>query len=219
MPTNLVKVGTRFYFGFQELIQQSNSGRYLPLVATIDMKGQVRTAFHFKSGLTFVAWLNVLRMPGPKLWLYDYQGYIRICTITGSCRRIATYSPEELLDNVHGMTMAYSPVDNDVYIVNCNTWTIYKVSSDGKRLHGYRNPIIQIGYGALAYYDGNIWVTLNGDDKGRPMLGRLTPSNQFTTISLPFSGPTYLVTAMVRGPNGHMWYLRGNYVGEILSRI
>ncbi|MGC1381351.1 MAG: hypothetical protein WA814_10070 [Candidatus Baltobacteraceae bacterium] len=117
------------------------------------------------------------------------------------------------------MAIAYSRANDDVYIADLNDWTIERLSSKGQRLTGYRNPIIQEGYGAIAYFHGNIWITLNGDDKGRPMLGRLTPKNEFSEISLPFPGPTAAVTAMVGGPDGHMWYLRGNHIGEILSRI
>ena len=117
------------------------------------------------------------------------------------------------------MFIAYLSADQDVYIANRNTWTIYKLSSDGKRTSSYHNTAVQHGNAALAYYHGNIWIAMDGYNQGRPILGRLTPSNKFSAIALPFAGSTYLVSAMVPGPNGHLWYLRGNRVGEILSPI
>jgi hypothetical protein len=219
MPTNLLKVGSGFYFGYQRLLDISNSESYLPLISTIDANGKKQAVFKPHSHGEFLAWIDLLETAGPTLWLYDYHGGMRICGLTWHCKVVHLGYPYELLDNLHAMALAHSRANDDVYVADLNDWTIEKLSIEGARLKGYRNPIIQEGYGALAYYRGNIWVTLNGDEKGRPMLGRLTPSNEFSEISLPFPGPTAAVTAMVGGPDGHLWYLRGNHIGEVLARI
>ncbi len=32
-------------------------------------------------------------------------------------------------------------------------------------------------------------------------------------------GLTYVVSALITGPDGHLWYLRGDHIGEIVSTI
>ena len=108
---------------------------------------------------------------------------------------------------------------HDVYIANLNGAYIYKFSSSNKNLQTFYIAGIAGGAGALAYYNGNIWITLGPDAQGRPLFGSLSPSGNFSEIALPILGPTDGPTALVDGPDGHLWYLRGHQVGEILSKI
>ncbi len=51
------------------------------------------------------------------------------------------------------------------------------------------------------------------------MLGRLSKDNVFKLYALPFTGQQYLVTTLAEGPDGKLWYLRGDHIGEIVSGI
>jgi hypothetical protein len=220
MPTNLLNFGSKSYFGFQELRYRHRNEHPSPLVASIDDEDSIETAFRVRTNLrSFLPWIDILKMPGDKVWLYDYHGNVRICTLSGACHFVRVAYPAEDVDNLHPMLIAYSPANHEVYIANRNDWTIYRLSSDGKRLSRYVNTAIQQSNAALVYYRGDMYVALNGDAAGRPILGRFTRSNQFSEFALPFKGPTYEISALVPGPDGHLWYLRGNHVGEIVSGL
>jgi hypothetical protein len=164
-------------------------------------------------------YIQALLTPGPKIWFYDWGGGLHVCSTAGRCFfRLSEY-PFRYVDGLYGTVLAYSPADQDVYIDNQNTSTIEKYTLGGKKLQAFKNMAFAFGFGTATYYHGNIWITLGGDDKARPNIGRLTPSGQFSEISLPFYAPTAAVTALTLGPDGHLWYLRGHEVGEILSKI
>jgi hypothetical protein len=219
MPSNLVRVDSQFYFAYETHRDTKNGDKWASPVGSLQTDGTVKTLFNPIYRHDSVAWLNVLWTPDKKLWLYDYSGNIRICSLDRHCKLVHEGYPYEDVGNIHAMTMAYSPIDHDVYIANLNNWTIERVSESGQVLSGYSNPLIQLGFGALAYYHGNIWITMNADAEGRPMFGRLSPSGTFTEYSLPFVGSKFAATAMVEGPDGHLWYVRGHHIGEILSNV
>jgi hypothetical protein len=162
--------------------------------------------------------IRTLVTPDKKLWFYDFRGGLRGCGLDGHCVHTTLGSPYLYVESLQGTLTTYSPADHNVYVCNNNTSTIYKVSLSGRRLGSYTNPEIGRGFCAMQYYHNDIWVTLNGDSQLRPMLGRLTPSGQFSEISLPFHGG-YEVGAMTEGPDGHLWYLRGRSVGKVLSSL
>ncbi|MGC1381352.1 MAG: hypothetical protein WA814_10075 [Candidatus Baltobacteraceae bacterium] len=65
MPTNLLRVGSKFYFGYQRLLDISNSESYLPLIATLDTDGKSQKAFEPNSHGEFLAWIDLLQNAGP----------------------------------------------------------------------------------------------------------------------------------------------------------
>jgi hypothetical protein len=220
-PTGLLTVGSALYFGLPILAVIHGDDEYRNFLATISTTdGIVKkiASVPLTSG-TADSYIMALLAPGPRIWFYDFAGGLHVCTIAGKCFFRQSAYPYRLVDTLQGTPLAYSPTDQDIYIENQNFYTIYRYSVSGKPLRAYKNLAFAYGFGSLAYYRGNIWITLGGDDKARPNLGRLTPAGQFSEISLPFVGPTAAVTALVGGPDGHLWYLRGYHVGEILSKI
>ncbi|MGC2633875.1 MAG: hypothetical protein WA215_06640 [Candidatus Cybelea sp.] len=220
-PTGLLNIGSTLYFGLPILaIVHGNeeSRNFLATISTTDGILQ-KLAWIHKSSSTGDGYVMALLTPGPKIWFYDFEGGLHVCSTAGHCfYRLSGY-PYKSVGNLYGTPTAYSPKDQSVYIENQNTYTIERYTLGGKKIRGFKNIAFANGFGTVTYYRGDIWVTLGGDDKARPNLGRLTPSGDFSEISLPFVGPTAAVTALVDGPDGHLWYLRGYNVGEILSKI
>jgi hypothetical protein len=218
-PTNLVRMGSKLYTGMTTITEQSGSDVIGHDVDRVNEDGSLTTLFSvpypYNGG---DGWFRTLATPDDKLWLYDYTGALHGCELDSHCSYTKLPSPEIYVESLQGTLTTYSPDDHNVYVCNANTSTIYKVSLTGKLVGRYTNQDIAFGFCAMMYYHDDMWVTLNGDSQGRPMLGRLTPSGTFSEISLPFYGGA-AVTAMVDGPDGHLWYLRGRNVGEILSPL
>jgi hypothetical protein len=218
-PTGLLNIKGTFYFGLPLIVAPRGTEKLWGYVTSMTTEGVIKMLWRTHEPDYVDGWIQALATPGPLIWLYDFAGGLQSCTLTHHCTFRSTGYPFMFVGNVLPKVMEYSPYDHDVYVANTNTSTIYRVSIDGKKLKSYYNVQIGFGHGALGYFHGNIWVTLNGDGYARPMLGRLTPSGNFTEISLPIKGPTYLVSALVAGPDGHLWYIRGDHVGEILSDV
>lgn len=220
-PTALLNINSTLYFGLPVLGLKHGSEVLENFLATISTRDGIvkKIALIPPSQGTGDGYVMGLRTPGPKIWFYDFAGNLHICSTAGKCFVRKSGYPFKFVDNLFGTVMAYSPADQDVYIENQNTYTIIRFGLGGTRLRGYRNHAFAFGFGIIAYYHGDIWVALGGDSKARPNIGRLTPSGEFSEISLPFTGPTAAVTALVGGPDGHLWYLRGYHVGEILSKV
>jgi streptogramin lyase len=219
-PSNLVTIEHQLYFGVDREVEVSGSDVYEDSVATISTKGDVKTLFQVNpSGFTPYFWLNGVSTPGKLMWLYSDEGTLSACSLDGSCKLSQTSYPEEYLDNLHPDSLAYSPHDNDVYVANAYTGSIYKFSIKDKLLKTYRNRYLAYGFDALNSYHGAIWVTLGGDRSSRPLIGRLGANGSFSLFALPFPKANAAVSAMTAGPDGHLWYLRGTKVGEILSRL
>ncbi len=219
-PTNLVDVNKQLYFGLDQEVEVSGSDVYRDSVATISTSGTVNIVFQVNqlpSNPYF--WLNALTTPDSRIWLYDYEGDVIACSLESKCAYAESPGPEEYADNLHPDSFAYSPADNDVYVANGYTSTIYKFSSADKLIKRYVNGSVATGYTALAYCAGDIWVTLGPDSEGRPLFGALTPTGQFEYYALPIQHALDIATAMVCAPDHHLWYLRGAHVGEILSKI
>ncbi|HXB82893.1 MAG TPA: hypothetical protein VNU22_06035 [Candidatus Acidoferrum sp.] len=220
-PTGLLNTDSTLYFGLPILaiIHGDEVDRnFLATISTTDGIVNKVAPIH-ESRSTGDGYIMALGTPGPKMWFYDFEGGLHVCSTTGKCFYRRSPTPHKFVGALYGTAMAYSSADQDVYIDDQNTWIIVRYTLGGKRSGGYKNLAFANGFGTVTYYHGNIWITLGGDDKARPNLGRLTPSGDFSEVSLPFVGPTAAVTALVGGPNGHLWYLRGNHVGEILSNI
>jgi hypothetical protein len=219
-PTNLVNINKQLYFGLDQEVEISGSDVYRDSVANISTTGKVNVLFQVNAqGSYGYFWLNALTTPDSRIWLYDYEGFVHSCSLDGNCTLAESPSPEEYADNLHPDSFAYSPADNNVYVANGYLSTIYKFSSADKPIEQYFNGYIGSGYTALTYCAGNIWVTLGPDSEGRPLFGALTPSGQFEYYALPLPKASYIATALVCGPDHHLWYLRGAQVGEILSKI
>ena len=216
-PTNLVKIDSTLYFGLtQQLYNSKGSEYYLNSVATITTDGWVKKIFEVHNPAVTVGWVQFIATPDHNLWLYDYAGDVDVCSLAGKCKDTFIASTGFYVESLIGTVMAYSPADHDVYVCNTTTSSVHKLSLQGKKLSKLESYDIGNGAGEITYFQGHIWVDLGGDSQGRPMLGNLSPSGQFSEVSLPFKGPTWAVTGMVEGPDGHLWYLRGPYVGEIL---
>jgi hypothetical protein len=218
--TDLVRIGTYLYFGFPTIGSYHGSTTFNNWVASVSPTGAIKRLFkvHGKENIGGDGWINVIETPGPKLWLYDYLGYIEVCTLQRKCTIRTTAYPSLYLGGLHTMMMAYSPVAKAVYVVNLNNYTVFKLLLQGGRKR-FINRDIYAGGGAIAYYHSNVWVALGPDSQGRPKLGRLTPSDEFSEIALPIPHARQGVTAFAPGPDGHLWYVRGYHVGEILSRL
>jgi hypothetical protein len=219
-PSNLVTIDHRFYFGIDEDIDVSGSDEYRDMVARISSQGKIKTLYQVNTTKTYpYFWLNAVTTPGPLIWLYSGEGTVSACTLDGKCKLARLPGPGEYLDNPHPKSIVYSPAARSVYIADQSYGFVDKLSLDDKLVKSYSNEFISTGYAAVGYYRDNVWVTLGPDSDGRPMLGRLTPSGDLSMIALPLPHSPYEPSALVAGPNGHLWYLRGSYVGEILSRI
>jgi hypothetical protein len=219
-PSNLVTIDRQLYFGIDREVEVSGSDVYEDSVATISTKGDVKTLFQVNpSGFSPYFWLNAVSTPGQLLWLYSDEGTLSACSLDGSCKLGQTSYPEEYLNNLHPDSLAYSRADNDVYVANAYTSTIYKFSIKDKLLKRYANRYLAYGFDALNYYRGAFWVTLGGDRSGRPLIGRLGPNGSFNLFALPIPKANAAVSAMTAGPDGHLWYLRGTKVGEILTKF
>ena len=217
-----MNIDSTLYFGLPVLaiIHGDEEDRnFLATISTTDGIIKKLAGIH-KSHSVLDGYIMALRTPGPKIWFYDWGGGLHICSTAGGCFDRHTGPPYKYTDGLYGTVLAYSPADQDVYIDNQNTYTnLTNFALDGKKRRSLKKIAFASGFGTVTYYHRNIWITLGGDDKARPNLGRLTPSGDFSEISLPFKGPTAAVTALVDGPDGHLWYLRGYHVGEILSKI
>lgn len=219
-PTRLLKVGSTLYFGLPVLVAPHGDEEERNLLATISPDGTVKEiAVIPHSRSTGNSYIGALHTPGPEIWLYDYEGGIHVCSTASRCFFKLSEHPCKYVGNLEGTVLTYSPADQDVYIDDQNTWTILRYALDGKKLREFRRVAFARGSGSIAYYHGSILIALGGDDKARPNLGRLTPSGNYSEFSLPFVGPTAAVSAVTGGPDGHLWYLRGQHVGEILSSI
>lgn len=219
-PTNLVRMGTDLYTGLTTSVW-SHGSVVTDVVDHVSESGDITTLFSVPGIPSYLEpsdFIRTLATPDKKLWFYDYRGDIHGCQLDGHCTLTQLAHPELYVGSLQGTLTEYSPADHDVHVCTYFTSTIYSVSLSGKRAGAFRNPEIGRGFCALLYYHHDIWVTLNGDSQLRPMLGRLTPDGQFSLISLPFHGG-YEVGAMTEGPDGHLWYLRGRAVGEILSGV
>lgn len=218
-PTNLARIGATLYTGITTITDVNGSDVISDNVDSVNEDGTVTTLFSIDGKSSYIDppfLIRTLATPDKKLWFYDYRGGILGCRLDGHCTYTLLDNPYLYVESLTGTLTAYSPADHNIYVCNTFTSTIYKVSLLGRKVGHYTNPEIGRGFCALLYYHHDIWVTLNGDSQVRPMLGRLTPGGQFSLISLPFHGG-YEVGAMTEGPDGHMWYLRGREVGEILS--
>jgi streptogramin lyase len=219
-PSNLVTIDHRFYFGNDEEVDVSGSDVYRDIVATISSQGKIKTLFQVNTSKSYpYFWLNAVTSPGPLIWLYSHEGTVSACTIDGKCRLATLPGPEEYADGLHPESIVYSPVAQSVYVANQNYGIVDKLSLDDKVVKSYSNGFISTGYAAVGYYGGNVWITLGPDSDGRPLLARLTPSGDLSMIALPIPHSSYGPTALVAGPDGHLWYLRGLDVGEVLSKI
>ena len=220
-PTNLARIGTTLYTGITTISDRNGSDVVSDNVDSVNEEGKVRTLFSIGGKSSYIDPPDLIRTiatPDKKLWFYDHRGDLHGCRLDGHCTYTRLENPSLYVESLTGTLTAYSPADHNVYVCNAYASTIYKVSLVGKKVGLYTNPEIGRGFCALLYYHHDIWVTLNGDSQVRPMLGRLTPDGQFSLISLPFHGG-YEVGAMTEGPDGHLWYLRGREVGEILSGL
>jgi hypothetical protein len=219
-PSNLVAIDHRFYFGIDEEVDVSGSDEYRDMAATISSRGKIKTLYQVNTMKSYpYFWLNAVTTPGPLIWLYSGEGTVSACTLDGKCKLARLPGPGEYLDNPHPKSIVYSPAARSVYIADQNYGFVDKLSLDDKLVKSYSNEFISTGYAAVGYYGRNVWITLGPDSDGRPMLGRLTPSGDLSMIALPLPHSSYEPAALVAGPNGHLWYLRGSYVGEILSKI
>jgi DNA-binding beta-propeller fold protein YncE len=219
-PSNLVNLNQQLYFGLDQEVSVSGSDLYRDSVASISTAGQVNILFQVNTSAEYpYFWLNALTTPSSQIWLYDYEGFVHACTLKGDCALADSPGPYEYGDNLHPDSFAYSPADNDVYVANGYTSTIYKFSSADKLIKQYVNRYIGTGYTSLTYCAGNIWVTLGPDSEGRPLFGALTPAGQLEYYALPLPQTKFIATAMVCTKSQHLWYLRGPQVGEILSKI
>lgn len=217
-PNNLVRIGPRLYTARTLLTTAHGTDFITGEVDRVNEDGTVTPLFPmtYTSNEGGTGWVRLLATPDKKIWLYDYLGGIHGCTTGDRCTYTFLGPAEFYVGSLQGTLAAYSPTDRYVYVCDSNTSTIYKTALSGKHAGKYRNLDIGFGLCAMTYYHHDIWVTLNGDSEDRPMLGRLTPSGKFYEMSLPFKGG-YVVSAMAAGPDGHLWYLRGHSVGEILS--
>ena len=220
-PTGLLNIDSTLYFGLPILARIHGDEEDRNFLATISTTDGIieKLAWIHESHSIGDGYIMALQTPGPKIWFYDFEGGLHVCSTAGRCFYTLSGYPYKYVGGLYGTVMAYSPKDQSVYIENQNTYTIEHYTLGGKKLRWFKNIAFASGFGTVTYYGGDIWITLGGDDKARPNLGRLTPSGEFSEISLPFVGPTAAVTALVGGPDGHLWYLRGYHVGEILSKI
>ena len=220
-PTNLVDINNQLYFGFNQEVEVSGSDVERNLVASVSTNGTVTVLFQVGSQNYYSggSWLNAVATPDSRIWLYDYEGFVHACSLDGKCRYAESPQPSEYTDNLHPDSFAYSPADNDLYVANGFTSTLYKFSSADKLIKHYVNGYIGTGYFAVAYCAGNIWVTLGPDSEGRPLFGALTPAGQLEYYALPLPKAPFIATALVCAPDHHLWYLRGTQVGEIVSNI
>ncbi len=218
-PTNLARIGTTLYTGITTISDTNGSDVISDNVDSVNEEGKVTTLFSIGGKSSYIDppdLIRTLATPDKRLWFYDHRGDLHGCRLDGHCTFTRLENPSLYVESLTGTLTEYSQADRNVYVCNSNTSTIYKVSLSGKKVGRYTNPEIGRGFCAMLYYHHDMWVTLNGDSQLRPMLGRLTPDGQFSLISLPFHGG-YEIGAMTEGPDGHLWYLRGREVGEILS--
>lgn len=216
-PTNLVTIGSSLYFALEELLQKHNSDITRTYIMSISHSGALQKAFAFREkNLDF---LNILAAPGQQLWLEDYAGGIHDCSLQGHCAFANSGDPYAGVDAPHPNWIAYSPKDRELYVSNWNTGCVYKFSLSDEGRGKLCRLAFLVTYDAIAYYHGNIWVTNGPDPEGRPLFARISPSGELTQFALPIPNSAYGPTALVKGPDGHLWYLRGDHVGEILSKI
>lgn len=219
-PSNLVVINNQMYFGVSQLVEIRGGDQYRSYLATISTRGTVKFLTRLnRSWRQLLIWLGTAASEGPLVWLYDYKGGLFACTLHGTYKYAYSAYPYGLVDNLHPTEIVYSPTAHYIYISNHNTYSIYKFSLRNRKVSKYTNLDIAMGSAAIAYYRRNVVVALGPDSKGRPMFGRLSPEGKFTEFSLPYVNQDYVITAFVGGPDGHLWYLRGNYVGEVLSKI
>lgn len=218
MPSDLVRIDSSLYTGTTTFHEVHGGDVVGHVVNRVTLDGTLSKVFavHYPKYFEGPDWIRALATPDKKIWLYNYVGGLHGCQLDGHCSYTLLGDPYLYVESLQGTLTAYSPADQNVYVCNTNTQSIYKVSLSGKRQPTYRNADIGFGFCAMTYYRHDIWVTMGGDSQGRPMLGRLSPSGAFNELSLPFPGPAG-VTAMTEGPDGNLWYLRGRNVGEILS--
>ncbi|HZV77204.1 MAG TPA: hypothetical protein VFF63_05570 [Candidatus Babeliales bacterium] len=163
--------------------------------------------------------LELLSTPGTRAWLEDYAGGIHDCSLLGHCKLAESGYPYALLNGPHPSWMAYSPNDHQVYVSNPNTGCIYKFSLSDKARGKLCRDEFRSTSDAMVYYHDKIWLAIGPDNQGRPLFASLSSTGKIAEFALPILGPTYGPTAMVDGPDGHLWYLRGRFIGEILSEI
>jgi hypothetical protein len=219
-PSNLVTIDRQLYFGTNLIVDISGSTRYQNSVATVSTKGDITDVFQVGAdGFKPNTWLNAVSTPGPLVWLYSDGGLLSACSLKGDCKLTQTAYAEQFVDNLHPDSLAYSPADGDVYVANDYTSSVYKFSNKDKLLKTYHNEVFALGFDALTYFSEAIWISLGTDASGKPLLGRIAPSGSISLFALPIPKATALVSAIVAGPGGHLWYLRGGSVGEILTKL
>ncbi len=212
LTTNLVRSRNRLYFGLLTLNKHRDQGP--KIIADIMTNGTIERAFTPRDPTLSDGWVDVFGSPKGKLWLYDYQGGVQACAYSGKCSYVEA-GASFYGASVHGTVIAYSPNDRCTYVSDAGDGAIYRLSPAGQIVSAFRSPWLT-GYGALAYYNRAIWITLGGDAQGHPLLGRLDAHGKFSVVALPFVGGSE-VLALTKGPDGHLWYLRQHYVGKILS--
>ena len=219
-PTNLVNISKQLYFGLDQEVEISGSDVYRDSVASISTTGKVNVLFQVNElGSYGYFWLNALTTPDSRIWLYDFEGFVHSCSLDGKCTLAESPSPEEYVNNLHPDSFAYSPADNNVYVANGYLSTIYKFSSADKLIKHYFNGYIGSGYTALTYCAGKHLGDSGSRFRGEATVWGSDSDWPVRDDALPLPKASYIATALVCGPDHHLWYLRGAQVGEILSKI